>query len=372
MIPEAQRSTEERLRARIEELEGELSAQAKTIDVLMARVEGALANRSSAFALFEQNITLEAIVADRTRELREQGAKLERALSDLKRMQTQLVQAQKLEAIGSLAAGVAHEINTPTQYVSDNVTFLGRAFAQLSTLASRAAEVVAAPHDDAAHQGLAQALKRTKLGFLLTQVPRALDQSKDGLARIAAIVGAMKELSHPSSHEKEPVDLAHAIQTTLTIAHNEWKYVADVDTDLDPAVPPVPALRNELSQVILNLVVNAAHAIADARRGEGGEKGRIRISTRLEAAFVVIEVSDTGTGIPESIRDRIFDPFFTTKPVGRGSGQGLAIVYDVVVEKHGGDIDVTSEVGRGSTFVVRLPIEQSARSRTSEQLRAMM
>jgi signal transduction histidine kinase len=196
-VADGERTGEERLSARVIELEAELLAKTKTIDVLMTRVEGSLASRSSSFAIFEQNITLEAVVAARTRELREQGEVLTRALDELRRMQVQLVQAQKLEAIGTLAAREAHEINTPVQYVSDNVTFLSRAFVQIVAVAKAAGVLLGAAEPELPRLELERALKKAKLDFLLTQVPRALEQSRDGLTRIATIVGAMKEFSHP-------------------------------------------------------------------------------------------------------------------------------------------------------------------------------
>jgi signal transduction histidine kinase len=354
--------------ARIEELERKLRARDRTISVLSARAEGALASRGTAFTVFEENITLEGIVAARTREMREQGERLASTLEELRLTQSQLVQSQKLEAIGSLAAGVAHEINTPVQYVSDNVTFLRRAFDHLVAVSSAAKAVLqtasASPESPELAE-LARVMKKARLDFLLPQVPRALDQSAEGLQRIASIVGAMKEFSHPSAKEKEPVDLTHVITTTLTVARSEWKYVARTEIFFDLDLPPVMALRNELSQVLLNLVVNAAHAIEERTTTEDAagtknsdeRKGTIAVTTRKEPSWAVIEISDTGAGIPEAIRGRIFDPFFTTKPVGKGTGQGLAIAYNIIVEQHRGTISVASEVGKGTTFTIKLPLE---------------
>jgi signal transduction histidine kinase len=356
--------------ADVERLERQLRARDRTIAVLSARAEGALASRGTAFHVFEENITLEGIVADRTREAREQGDKLAGALEELRLTQSQLVQAQKLEAIGALAAGVAHEINTPVQYVSDNVTFLRRAFDHLvavSAAARGALHAAGASPESAELVELARVVKKARLDFLLPQVPRALDQSTEGLQRIASIVGAMKEFSHPSVKEKELVDLTHAISTTLTVARSEWKYVARTEIFFDLDLPPVLAHRNELNQVILNLIVNAAHAIEERAKHEeeagtknaDERKGTIALTTRKEGGWAVIEVADTGAGIPEAIRGRIFDPFFTTKPVGKGTGQGLAIAYNVIVEQHRGTISVASEVGKGTTFTIRLPMAEA-------------
>jgi signal transduction histidine kinase len=176
------------------------------------------------------------------------------------------------------------------------------------------------------------------------------------VTRVSRIVQAMKEFSHPSTAEKTPVDLPRAIENTLTVARNEWKYVAEVVTDFDPALPAVRCLPGEVNQMLLNLIVNAAHAIGDVV-GTGGErKGTLTVTTRRVGNWAEIRVSDTGTGIPAKIRERVFDPFFTTKPVGKGTGQGLAIAHAVVVDKHGGQITLETEEGRGTTFIVRLPL----------------
>ena len=165
----------------------------------------------------------------------------------------------------------------------------------------------------------------------------------------------MRAFSHPGGEEKQLTDLNNAIRSTVTVARNEWKYHSDLILELDDNLPMVPVIPSDFNQVILNLVVNAAHAVSDKVK-DSGKKGTIRISTRQETDEVVIEVTDTGCGIPEEIRDKVFDPFFTTKPPGRGTGQGLAICHAAVVERHGGSITFTSEVGVGTTFIVRLPI----------------
>jgi PAS domain S-box-containing protein len=282
---------------------------------------------------------------------------LDSTLKELRQTQLQLVQAQKLEAIGSLAAGIAHEINTPVQFVSDNMTFLGRAIAKLATVAQTSRALLVAEGDATAErERLAQAVKAARLDYVLAEAPKAVEHTKDGLQRISSIVAALKEFSHPSRQNRESVDVAHAIEATVTIARNEWKYVAEVETEFEPNMVEVPVFRGEFNQVMLNLIVNAAHAIGEANADNPDAKGKIRIATRTEQQFAVIEISDDGTGIPAQIRDRIFDPFFTTKPVGKGTGQGLAIVHNVIVKRHRGKIDLESEVGKGTTFVIRLPI----------------
>lgn len=275
-------------------------------------------------------------------------------------LETQLRQAQKLESIGHLAAGIAHEINTPTQYIGDNLRFLQDAFRDLGTLfdthsilltttksGTPSPEVIAAAE---------LAVKTADLSYLQGEIPRAIDESLAGVERVSTIVRAMKEFSHPGSEEKTPVDLNRAIESTITVARNEWKYIAELETHFDPSLPPVPCLPGEFSQVVLNIIVNAAHAIA-ANVGDGsGSKGLISVHTRTDNTCAEIRISDTGTGIPPHARSRIFDPFFTTKEVGKGTGQGLAIARSVVVDKHGGTITFETETGKGTTFIVRLPL----------------
>jgi len=275
-------------------------------------------------------------------------------------LEAQLAQAQKLESIGHLAAGVAHEINTPIQYVSDNTRFLDESFRNLDRVL-RSYETLAAAAETSGLlpeqvRQVRQAEDDADLEYLHGEIPRAIQQSGEGVERVATIVRAMKEFSHPGSAEMKAIDLNHAIESTLTITRNEWKYVADAVTEFDPNLPAVRCLPAEFNQAILNLVVNAAHAIADLP-GRGTAKGRISIRTRRDGEWAEVRIGDTGTGIPEAVRARIFTPFFTTKEMGRGTGQGLAIAHTVVVTKHGGTLRFETEEGRGTTFIVRLPIE---------------
>lgn len=200
-----------------------------------------------------------------------------------------------------------------------------------------------------------EAERKLDLEFIVAEVPHAIDQSLDGAQRVAKIVRAMKEFSHPDSAEKTETDLNRAIESTITVARNEWKYVADVTTNLDVALPRVVCYPGDINQVILNLLVNAAHAIKD--KAKEGEKGMITVSTATRGEFAEISVSDTGTGIPEAIRTRIFDPFFTTKEVGKGTGQGLSLAHTLVVKKHSGKIWFETEMGRGTTFFIHLPVK---------------
>ena len=195
------------------------------------------------------------------------------------------------------------------------------------------------------------------LDFLMEEIPTAIEQSLDGINKVSKIVKAMKEFSHPGSKDKTLVDLNRAIQNTITVSRNEWKYVADVKTEFDESLTEVPCFHDEFNQVILNIIINAAHAIGDTIK-EGDPKGTITVQTFRHKKMAEIRLMDTGTGIPESIIKKIFDPFFTTKEVGKGTGQGLAISYDVIVNKHNGTLQVESEPGKGTTFIIRLPLEE--------------
>lgn len=282
-------------------------------------------------------------------------------ITDRKMLEAQLIQAQKLESIGQLAAGIAHEINTPTQYVGDNVEFLQYAFEDMMRLLRSHEQFLDTAKKregiDAAIADVEAARSEIDIAYFEEQVPRAIQQSREGIKRVSAIVHAMKEFSHPGAEEKTRFDLNKGIESTVTVSRNEWKYVADLEASLAPDLPTVMGLPGEINQVILNIIVNAAHAIAAAAGSESDTKGKISISTARDGDHVEIRISDTGTGIPERARSRIFDPFFTTKEVGKGTGQGLAIAHNVIVEKHGGTISFETEMGKGTTFIIRLPID---------------
>jgi len=283
-------------------------------------------------------------------------------ITDRKVLEAQLLQAQKLESIGQLAAGIAHEINTPTQYIGDNIRFLKESFEDLFK-AYRAAVGLISTSLSSPEQFLriaeetGQVFEEVDLEYLIEEIPMAIDQSLEGIERVSTIVKAMKEFSHPGATEKTPIDINHAIENTLTVARNEWKYVAEVERQYEPNLPLIPCLPGEFNQVILNLITNAAHAIEKATKDHPGDLGRITIHTENIGEFVEIRISDTGTGIPEDVRNKVFDPFFTTKEVGKGTGQGLTIAYNVIVEKHGGNLTFNTEVGKGTTFIIQLPIQ---------------
>ncbi|HEY3495438.1 MAG TPA: HAMP domain-containing sensor histidine kinase, partial [Polyangiaceae bacterium] len=273
-------------------------------------------------------------------------------------LELDLRQAQKLESVGRLAAGVAHEINTPIQFVGDNVHFLHDAMVEFTGLLPKYRELVqalaAAAPDHPLLETIGAAEEAADLDYMLENVPRAIDRSIEGLSRVADIVRSMKAFAHPDTKEMMAVDLNQAITSTLTIARNEYKTVADVTTDFGE-IPHVMCHLGEVNQAVLNIVVNAAHAIEDVVKGTT-QRGTIAVKTRCDGECVLISISDTGAGIPDSVAVRIFEPFFTTKGVGKGTGQGLPIARSVVRDKHGGDLTFESEPGKGTTFLIRLPV----------------
>jgi PAS domain S-box-containing protein len=321
------------------------------------------------------------VMTNKTRLIDESGQKqlvgVIRDISEIKKtekereeLEIQLRQAQKLEAIGQLAAGIAHEINTPIQFVRDNAHFLKDAFNDLAKLLETYDRLAIAAKNSTMDPSLIAAVEETAakadMDYLANEIPKALTQSLEGLDRVATIVRAMKEFSHPGVDEKQMIDLNHAISNTAIVCRNEWKYVAELVMDFDPNLPLVPCLPGEINQVILNLIINAAHAIADTMNEQNKKKGIIGISTKIEKDKVEIRISDTGTGIPEKYRDKIFTPFFTTKPVGKGTGQGLAISRSVIVGKHQGAIDFKTKCGEGTVFMIHLPLKTAQVSETDK------
>jgi two-component system NtrC family sensor kinase len=264
-------------------------------------------------------------------------------ITERKAAEARMASGERLESIGRLAAGVAHEINTPIQYLKDSVSFIREASQELLEFIDKV-QAAQKPSENEVEN----------VAELRDELPRSLDLVTDGLSRIAEIVRSMKDFSHADQREMTEVDLNRAIESTLVIARSEYKYVAEVETEYGD-LPPVICHGGQINQVVLNLVVNGAHAIGDVVKGTP-EKGLIRVKTAVEGDQVVISISDTGGGIPERVRARIFEPFFTTKEVGRGTGQGLSIARQAVVDGHGGSLDFVTETGKGTTFYVRLPI----------------
>ena len=281
-------------------------------------------------------------------------------VTERKKLEMELRHGQKLESVGRLASGIAHEINTPIQFIGDNLRFLKDSFAGLECLIAKFQKLMDAAVGvvpDPLLTEIDEAVSAADLDYTLAEVPKALDQSLDGTSRVATIVKAMKDFAHPEQGDKMAADLNQALASTLVVARNELKYVADVETCFGE-IPLVNCYLGDLNQVFLNLLINAAHAIAVTVDGKG-EKGKIVVRTSYDGCCVCISVTDTGCGIPDDIKTKVFDPFFTTKPVGKGTGQGLALCRNIVVEKHGGALTFASEVGIGTTFLIKLPVENS-------------
>lgn len=275
-----------------------------------------------------------------------------RDITDEKEMQVRLTQSHKLEAIGQLAAGVAHEINTPAQFIGDNISFLKKNWTLVDKILQDFIKKEGALMDEKG---------RKSLQFLLQEIPKAVNDAGEGINRISTIVKAMREFSHPNE-AKKLVNINQAIETTLTVARNEWKYVADLEMDFDPSLPDVPCFPGDFNEVILNIIVNAGHAIAKKFQSKN-QKGMIYVRTSSNGSIVTIEIQDNGTGIPESIKSRVYDPFFTTKPVGEGTGQGLYLSHQIIEKKHGGRLYFESVDGEGTTFKIELPIHFSEKEK---------
>jgi len=281
------------------------------------------------------------------------------AEAEKQRLHVQLAKAHKLESVGQLAAGVAHEINTPTQYVGDNLHFVQGCLPGMWTLlhAYRTAANIEAVADRAEALAVADTLAtELDLDYLAEEMPRALEQAIEGTTQIAGIVSAMKAFCHPGRAEKEPIDLNAAVENTIDVSRNEWKYVAKVSCELAGDLPRVMCNGNEIKQVLLNLLVNAAQAIDEKYGTKSGIRGTIRITTRRTDGFAELEIVDDGPGIPEQAMPRLFEPFYTTKGVGKGTGQGLAIARSIITDGHDGEIAVQSKPGAGTSFLIRLPL----------------
>ena len=283
------------------------------------------------------------------------------AESERQRLETELYQAQKLESVGQLAAGIAHEINTPIQFISDNLRFMRNSIPDFFRLAATREELFEEVRKYGTNPELIQkagdVLEDVDTEYLLEEIPDAIIQSQEGTERVANIVRAMKDFAHPGTIERIPADINKAIETTIIVSRNRWKYDAEMVTNFDETLPLVPCLVGELNQAILNLIINAGDAIASQRKKtQNSQLGKISISTHRKDPMLEIRIQDTGGGIPEQIQGRIFDPFFTTKDVGKGTGQGLAITRNIIVKKHDGTCDFETIPGEGSTFIIQLPL----------------
>ena len=312
---------------------------------------------------------LERAVRERTGALEEANGKLlaemrerERLAVERERILHELRVSQKLEAVGRLAAGVAHEINTPMQYIGSAVDFMGNAVEHVErgmrALVCFFERVGPSVANDSVLQETKRALTDADLEFVLSEMPAAVDDARTGIKRVSEIVRSMREFSYRGTSGKEEADLNRPLLAALDLARNEYKYCADLESELFEA-PPVACNVAEMSQVFLNLIVNAAHAMKTVQ-AQTGRRGQLKVRSRQEGAELVVDIADTGGGIPEAIRDRVFEPFFTTKPFGQGTGQGLAIARSIVVEKHAGTLTFDTEPGVGTVFHVRIPLASSA------------
>jgi signal transduction histidine kinase len=318
-------------------------------------------------------LAMQAAVAIRNAELYEELRSnrdyVQAAHETLKETQTQLLSAQKMEAIGSLAAGIAHEINTPIQFVSDNTSFVKDSAATLAKFGAAHVEIldqlVGHPEFGDKIRALREEWKDQDCDFLLEELPDAIDETLEGAQRVAEIVRSMKEFAHPGSQSKSSVDVNRVVQTTMQVSRYEWKFVADIELDLDESAPIIQGHGGPLGQSLLIMFVNSAQAMAE-HRSESDGKGTIKVTTSRQDGWVEIRIADNGPGIPEEIVERIFDPFFTTKEVGKGSGQGLSIARSVVVDKHHGEMWV-EENDPGAVFVMRLPVHTPKASDSDDE-----
>lgn len=322
---------------------------------------GTMKMRNKDGAVCEEEITVSPVFDEDGRITHHVAVK--RDITEIQHLQQQLALAQKLESIGQLAAGIAHEINTPMQYIQNNLAFFDQAFADIEKILVEIPRTV----NLSASDNLSALLDTTDLEFLLTEIPGSLQEVQEGIKRIVTIISALREFSHPGRSERVNTDINHALQTAIIVSRNEWKYVAELDTSLAPDLPLVPCYPDQLNQVFLNMLVNAAHAIAKMQETEPNRMGRVHISTHHNENWAEIQIGDNGCGIPQDIGQRIFDPFFTTKEIGKGTGQGLAIAHNIIVQKHGGKIDFSSTPGGGTVFRISLPVLSPANVHQQEE-----
>lgn len=305
---------------------------------------------------------VEFVVAEYTHKGRVAYSGVVRDLTRRKFLESRLAQAEKLESVGQLAAGVAHEINTPIQFISENTRFLKASFQSLISACSSTKQLLekcrTIPELIPLVESVWQVYEKEDLDYLLNEIPLAIDQTLEGTTSVTRIVRALNVFSHPGSENFQKVDLNNELESTLIVSRNEWKYVAELETDFAPNLPHVMCMPGELNQVFLNLIINAVHAIQEKK---SDHLGKITVRTQSEQDRVIIEISDTGTGIPKAIRSRIFDPFFTTKEIGKGTGQGLSICYNVI-ESHKGKLTFETQEGKGTTFRIELQVSPNLKN----------
>ena len=328
-----------------------LTAKVETEDIVKGFELGAVDyvtkpfNQTELLRRVETHLELSLLQKDLERQVEEKTA--------------QLLQAQKLESMGQLAAGIAHEVNTPMQFINNNTDFLQQVIEEVGELQEKLCRVYEQSRDGRVEDELLteveEALEDTDVDYLTGEAGKALEKIQEGVGRVVGIVEGMRELAHPGGREKSLADLNHTIQGATAVCRNEWKYVAELDLDLDESLPQVLCFPGEISQCVINMVVNAAHAIADVVEGKE-EKGTISIGSRAHGDWAEIRIADTGTGIPEEAQPHIFDFLYTTKEVGKGTGQGLSLVHRVVRNNHGGEVSFETEQGKGTTFILRVPV----------------
>ncbi len=348
------------------EREDELGALGRAFNDMLAHIRsGQIRLRDAVTDLKEAETKLELRFERRRESLKNVNRQLRNEMDRRTKIELELRQAQKLESVGRLASGIAHEINTPVQFVSDSCSFLQNATSDLMSVivANRGLRRAVLANEITALDALEQirtAEAEADVDYLLEHIPQAVDRAMQGLERVSTIIKSMKEFAHPVQHQAY-ADINRAITSTINVARNEYKYVADLETHL-AELPMVNCHVGELNQVVLNIVVNAAHAI-EAVVKDTDRRGKIVVRTTTMDGHAVIEISDDGCGIPATLLDKIFDPFFTTKEIGKGTGQGLAIARSVIVDKHHGKLTVDSEVGRGTTFRIWLPLADTPHPR---------
>lgn len=254
-------------------------------------------------------------------------------LAEIEQLKQRLANSQKLESLGQLTSGIAHEINTPLQYIGDNMEFLRESFEELLSLFPKM-------------RGLDDSID---LEYYEEEIPAALRQNLEGIKNLSQLVRSMKSFTHPGQGSPEPTDVNRLVEDMVTVSRNQWKYVATMEMNLGSSVGLVDVYPGEIGQVVLNLVVNAAHAIEDY-----GDSGEIQVTTERQDKEIVIEIKDNGAGVPKEIQQKVFEPFFTTKPAGKGTGQGLALAKEIIEERHKGSLALESQPG-STVFTIRIP-----------------
>jgi len=282
-------------------------------------------------------------------------------VTPIRQTQQDMERSQLLQNMGRLVAGIAHEINTPIQFIGDNLHFLEEAWAAIGFQFKRLVRVT---HQEGENAEPTEA-ESPDMSFFFSEVPEAIRQSLEGVERVSGLVSAMRDFSRLDERRMASADLNRAVRSTLTLLRNELKYIADVQMLLDPALPEVYCSIDEISRVLLNMLINAGHSVKEKIDNGLFTRGTISVSTRAIDQQVEISITDNGMGIPEDIRQRIFERFFTTKrnTQAQGTGQGLAMARSIVEERHHGHIRFETNVGEGTTFYISIPIgHQSERT----------